>query len=516
MRGSFIHLLSSTAKKPWWSYATRKHYSTGLRNVAVIAHVDHGKTTLMDRLLRQCGAVIPHERAMDSITLERERGITIASKVTSISWKDNEFNMVDTPGHADFGGEVERVVGMVEGAILVVDAGEGPLAQTKFVLAKALKYGIRPILLLNKVDRPAVTEERCNEVESLVFDLFANLGATEEQLEFPVLYASAKEGWVSSTYTKNLSGDSKNMSQLLDAIIGHVPPPSANVDEPFQMLVSMMERDSYLGRVLTGRITSGVVRVGDKVHGIRGTDSGVVKIEEGKVVKLMKKKGTSMVSVDSAGAGDIVSMAGLSSPAIGHTVAHVEVMSALPTVELDPPTISMTFGVNDSPLAGRDGDHLTGGKICNRLMAEAETNLAINVLPSMSESYEVQGRGELQLGILIENMRREGFELSVSPPKVMYKMEKNNKLEPIEEVTIEVDEEHVGSVIEALSHRRGVVMDVGPVAGHVGRTRLSFTCPSRGLVGYRSVFSSVTRGTGFMHRAFLSMPFLFVIPSFPS
>ncbi|GMP67424.1 hypothetical protein CsSME_00027414 [Camellia sinensis var. sinensis] len=390
-----------------------------LRNVAVIAHVDHGKTTLMDRLLRQCGADIPHERALDSISLERERGITIASKVTSITWKENELNMVDTPGHADFGGEVERVVGMVEGAILVVDAGEGPLAQTKFVLAKALKYGIRPILLLNKVDRPAVSEERCNEVESLVFDLFANLGATEEQLDFPVLYASAKEGWASSIFTKNPPDDVKNMSELLDAIIRHVSPPTTNLDAPFQMMVSMMEKDFYLGRILTGRISSGIIRVGDRVHGLRKTDSGAEKIEEGKVTKLMKKKGTSIVLIDSAGAGDIISMAGLASPSIGHTVANVEVMTALPTVELDPPTISMTFGVNDSPLAGRDGTHLTGGRIGDRLMAEAETNLAINVIPGLSESYEVQGRGELQLGILIENMRREGFELSVSPPKVM-------------------------------------------------------------------------------------------------
>ncbi|TXG55078.1 hypothetical protein EZV62_020334 [Acer yangbiense] len=524
-----------------------------LRNVAVIAHVDHGKTTLMDRLLRQCGADIPHERAMDSISLERERGITIASKVTSISWKENELNMVDTPGHADFGGEVERVVGMVEGAVLVVDAGEGPLAQTKFVLAKALKYGIRPILLLNKVDRPAVSEERCNEVESLVFDLFANLGATEEQLDFPVLYASAKEGWASSTFTKDPPADAKNMSQLLDAIVRHVAPPKTSLEVPFQMLVededfccfilalllgqhpsfigtfsniidsavqvSMMEKDFYLGRILTGRVASGVVRLGDRVHGLRITDSGTEKIEEGKVLKLMKKKGTSIVLIDSAGAGDIISMAGMTKPSIGHTLANPEVTTALPTIELDPPTISMTFGVNDSPLAGRDGTHLTGGRIGDRLMAEAETNLAINVLPGLTETYEVQGRGELQLGlylitlhfffpflsILIENMRREGFELSVSPPKVMYKTENGVKLEPIEEVTIEVNEEHVGLVLEALSHRRAEVMDMGPVAGNVGRTKICLTCPSRGLVGYRSVFSSDTRGTGFMHRAFLSM-----------
>ncbi|OIW05994.1 hypothetical protein TanjilG_11681 [Lupinus angustifolius] len=557
-----------------------------LRNVAVIAHVDHGKTTLMDRLLRQCGADIPHERAMDSISLERERGITISSKVTSISWKEYELNMVDTPGHADFGGEVERVVGMVEGAILVVDAGEGPLAQTKFVLAKALKYGLRPILLLNKVDRPSVTEETCNEVESSVFDLFANLGATEEQLDFPVLYASAKDGWASTTFTKdppdqakNMSklldaivthvlppnaridapfqmlvvteetcnevessvfdlfanlgateeqldfpvlyasakdgwasttftkdppDQAKNMSKLLDAIVTHVLPPNARIDAPFQMLVSMMERDFYLGRILTGRIYSGVVRVGDRVHGLRNNDSVAEKIEDGKVVKLMKKKGTNMVPIDCAGGGDIVSMAGLASPSIGHTVATVEAMSVLPTVVLDPPTISMTFGVNDSPLAGRDGTHLTGGRIGDRLMAEAETNLAINVLPGLSESFEVQGRGELQLGILIENMRREGFELSVSPPKVMYKTENGQKLEPVEEVTIEVNDEHVGLVMEALSHRRAEVTDMGPVSGTVGRTRLSLTCPSRGLVGYRSVFSTDTRGTGFMHCAFLA------------
>ncbi|CAA7410165.1 unnamed protein product [Spirodela intermedia] len=476
-----------------------------LRNVAVIAHVDHGKTTLMDRLLRQCGADIPHERAMDSINLERERGITIASKVTSISWKESELNMVDTPGHADFGGEVERVVGMVEGAILVVDAGEGPLAQTKFVLAKALKYGLRPILLLNKVDRPSVSEETCNEVESLVFDLFANLGATEEQLDFPVLYASAKEGWASLTFTKSPDDGEKNMSALLDAIIKHVPAPSASLESPFQMLVSMMERDFYLGRILTGRIFSGVIQIGDRIHALRNTDKGTEKIEEGKITKLMKKKGTSMIMIDSAGAGDIISMAGLASPSIGHTVANVDVMTPLPTVELDPPTISMTFGVNDSPLAGRDGSHLTGGKIGDRLMAEAETNLAINVLPGLlSDSYEVQGRGELQLGILIENMRREGFELSVSPPRVMYKTEKGVKLEPIEEVTIEVSEDHVGLVMEALSHRRAEVLDMGPVPGSVDRTRMSLTCPSRGLVGYRSVFSSDTRGTGFMHRAFLT------------
>lgn len=476
-----------------------------IRNVAVIAHVDHGKTTLMDRLLRQCGADIPHERAMDSISLERERGITIASKVTSLSWNETELNMVDTPGHADFGGEVERVVGMVEGAILVVDAGEGPLAQTKFVVAKALKRGIRPILLLNKVDRPSVSEERCGEVESLIFDLFANLGASEEQLEFPVLYASAKEGWASQTFTKQPAADQRNMSALLDSILKYVPPPQGDLEAPFRMLVSMMERDVYLGRILTGRVTSGTVRVGDKVHGLCETDSGSQKIDEGRIVKVMKKKGTGTGMMDCAGAGDIISIAGLANPSLGHTISSVEVTTALPRVELDPPTISMTFSVNDSSLAGRDGKQLTSAKIGERLKAEAECNLAINVLAVPgTDSFEVQGRGEMQLGILIENMRREGFELSVSPPKVMYKIENGERFEPLEEVTIEVDEEHVGIVMEALSHRRCDLIDMGPCAGAEGRTRMSLICPSRGLVGYRSVFSADTRGTGFMHRAFQS------------
>ncbi|KAG6385365.1 hypothetical protein SASPL_154199 [Salvia splendens] len=499
-------LSSSNYRKPYLfsraSAFTRPFSSpTRLRNVAVIAHVDHGKTTLMDRLLRQC--YLPVDEAMSEVLL-LSQWYMMLDLVTSISLKENELNMVDTPGHADFGGEVERVMGMVEGAVLVVDAGEGPLAQTKFVLAKALKYGIRPLLLLNKVDWPSVTEERCSEVESLVFNLFDNLGATEEQLEFPVLYASAKEGWASSTYTKNPPEDARNMSELLDAIIRHVRPPITTLDAPFQMLVSMMEKDNYVGRILTGRIYSGILQVGDRVHGIHSTDSGTAKTEEGKLVKLMKKKGTSNVSIDSAGAGDIVSMAGLTSPVIGNSIANVGVMTALPTVDLDPPTISMTFGVNDSPLVGRDGTFLTGKQIGDRLMAESERNLALNVLPGLSDSYEVQGRGELQLGILIENMRREKFELSVSPPKVMYKIEKGQKLEPIEEVTVEVNEEHVGLVMEALSHRRGEITDMGPVPGSVGRTRVCLTCPSRGLVGYRSVFNSDTRGSGFMHRAFLS------------
>ncbi|KAH8960295.1 hypothetical protein BDL97_06G125000 [Sphagnum fallax] len=416
-----------------------------------------------------------------------------------------ELNVVDTPGHADFGGEVERVVGMVEGAVLVVDAGEGPLAQTKFVVAKALKLGLRPILLLNKVDRPSVTEQRCSEVETLVFDLFANLGASDEQLEFPVLYASAKEGWVSRAYTKCTEGEERTVAPLMDAIVEHVAAPHGDLHAPFRMLVSMMERDVYLGRILTGRIASGVVRVGDRVHGLRGTEGNSTPFDECKVVKLMKRKGTSTVLVDCAGAGDIVSVAGLSQPSIGHTVSAAEVTEALPAAAMDPPTISMTFSVNDSPLAGREGHQLTGPKIGERLMAEAESNLSIGVLPTAGQdAYEVQGRGELQLGILLENMRREGFELSVSPPAVMYKEENGKKLEPIEEVIIEVNDDHAGLIIEALSHRRAEFLEMGPCPETVGRTRLSFTCPSRGLVGYRSVFSTDTHGTGFMHRAFLT------------
>ncbi|KAH9560855.1 hypothetical protein CY35_06G129800 [Sphagnum magellanicum] len=403
------------------------------------------------------------------------------------------------------GAKVERVVGMVEGAVLVVDAGEGPLAQTKFVVAKALKLGLRPILLLNKVDRPSVTEQRCSEVETLVFDLFANLGASDEQLEFPVLYASAKEGWVSRAYTKCTEGEERTVAPLMDAIVEHVAAPHGDLHAPFRMLVSMMERDVYLGRILTGRIASGVVRVGDRVHGLRGTEGNSTPFDECKVVKLMKRKGTSTVLVDCAGAGDIVSVAGLSQPSIGHTVSAAEVTEALPAAAMDPPTISMTFSVNDSPLAGREGHQLTGPKIGERLMAEAESNLSIGVLPTAGQdAYEVQGRGELQLGILLENMRREGFELSVSPPAVMYKEENGKKLEPIEEVIIEVNDDHAGLIIEALSHRRAEFLEMGPCPEAVGRTRLSFTCPSRGLVGYRSVFSTDTHGTGFMHRAFLT------------
>lgn len=442
---------------------------------------------------------------MDSISLERERGITIASKYTSMAWGGVDLNVVDTPGHADFGGEVERVVGMVEGAILVVDAGEGPLAQTKFVVAKALKVGLRPILLLNKVDRPTVTAERCGEVESMVFDLFANLGASEEQLDFPVLYASAKEGWASRTFVKAPKEEERTMAPLLDAVLKFVPPPKGDLQAPFQMLVSMRENDNYFGRILTGRIASGAVRIGDKVHGLRNNGSTSEVVDVGKIVKLMKRRGTATVSVDCAGAGDIVSLCGLSNPTIGSTVSAIEVTTALPATEMDPPTISMTFSVNDSPLGGRDGNQLTGPKIGERLMAEAESNLSINVAATPGQdAFEVQGRGELQLGILIENMRREGFELSVSPPAVMYKFDRGTKLEPIEEVIIEVNDEHSGTVIESMSHRRGDLLDMCPCSESVGRTRLTFACPSRGLVGYRSVFNTETHGTGFMHRSFLN------------
>lgn len=417
------------------------------------------------------------------------------------------MNVVDTPGHADFGGEVERVVGMVEGCVLVVDAGEGPLAQTKFVVAKSLNLGIRPILLLNKVDRPSVTEQRCGEVESMIFDLFANLGATDSQLEFPVLYASAKMGWVSRTYTKGEdAGFQCSMAPLMETIAEHIPPPKGDLSSPFKLLVSMMDHDSYLGRLVTGRISSGVVRVGDRIHGLRSGEANTsVAFDEGKVIKLMKKNGMTSVLVNSAGAGDIVSIAGLSEPSIGHTVAAVDVTEALPAAAMDPPTLSMTFSVNDSPLGGRDGNQLTGPKIGERLMVESRSNLSIAVIPTpRQDAYEVQGRGELQLGILLENMRREGFELSVSPPAVLYKMENGKKLEPIEEVVIEVNDDHAGLVIEALSHRRAEMLDMGPCPESVGRTRLTFTCPSRGLVGYRSVFSTDTHGTGFLHRAFLT------------
>eukprot|EP00879_Flechtneria_rotunda_P027547 GHRR01029515.1.p1 GENE.GHRR01029515.1~~GHRR01029515.1.p1 ORF type:complete len:442 (+),score=127.91 GHRR01029515.1:889-2214(+) len=395
-----------------------------IRDFAIIAHIDHGKTTLMDRLLSQCGTTLTQDRAMDSTSMERERGITILSKYTSFMYKHYLINAVDTPGHADFGGEVERILGMVDGAVLLVDAVEGPLAQTKFVLAKALSRGLAPVVVLNKVDRPAATQSRCDTVASQLFDLFASLGATDEQLDFPLLYASAKQGWASLTLPQPnaLPAEGASMAPLLDALLKHVPPPQVSTTDPFALCVAMIERDSFVGRVATGRIQSGSLKLGDKVKVIQHQGGQV--IEQLKITRIEKRAGLSKVQVQSAVAGDVVSIAGPGDAAgIADTIAAPAVQHALDPGPIDPPTLSMVFSANDSPLAGRSGKAVTGRYIGQRLAQEAETSvsLTVNVLAGATEKYEVQARGEMQLAVIIEGLRREGIELAVAPPQVLFR-----------------------------------------------------------------------------------------------
>ncbi|EKX44547.1 hypothetical protein GUITHDRAFT_109662 [Guillardia theta CCMP2712] len=472
-----------------------------IRNIAIIAHVDHGKTTLVDKLLEAAKENIDNEdggdRAMDSMDLERERGITIMSKVTSMAWNGVKLNIVDTPGHADFGGEVERVMSMVDGVCLLVDATEGPMAQTKFVLMKALARGIKPLVVINKVDRDT---SRVDEVEGEVFDLMCNLGATDEQLDYTTVYASGRNGWATLSHP---DGPRENMNDLLDTIVKTVPKPSV-LDRPsFSMVVTMIEGDSFLGRICTGRVSSGVVKVGDTVQSLSADGQ---KVDTGRITKILARKGTGKVQLNSAKAGDIVQVAGLQKATVAHTICSPDVEEPLPSVAIDPPTLAMTFCPNDSPLAGKDklSTKLTSQMIGERLRAEAENNIAIRVAPSeeRSEAYDVMGRGELQLGILVENMRREGFELGVCPPQVLYKTgPKGEKLEPIEDVVVEVDDEFSGAVINKLSERKAVMTDMRPAA-ESGRTRITLECPTRGLLGYRSIFFTDTRGTGIMTRAF--------------
>jgi GTP-binding protein len=468
-----------------------------LRNLAIIAHVDHGKTTLVDQMLRQSGAVQAHqtmaERAMDSGDLERERGITILAKCTSVDWKDERFNIVDTPGHADFGGEVERILSMVDGALLLVDAAEGPMAQTKFVLTKALARGLCPIVVVNKVDKP---DGRPDEVVNEVFDLFAALDATEEQLDFPIIFASAKEGWAA----RGLDDPRDTLVPLFEAIAARVPLPVADKDAPFQMLATTLESDPYLGRILTGRIHSGRAKVNMTVRAL--SRDGKV-LETGRLSKLLAFRGLKRVPVDEAEAGDIIAIAGLANATVADTLAVPEVTEPLPSREVSPPTMAVTFAVNDSPLAGRDGDKVTGRMIGDRLMREAEGNVAIRISETAErDAYEVAGRGELQIGVLIETMRREGFELSISRPRVIYRNdpESGQRMEPIEEVVVDVDEEFAGAVVEKIGIRRGEMTDMRPSGG--GKTRVTFMVPSRGLIGYHGEFLTDTRGTGVMTRLF--------------
>ncbi len=467
-----------------------------LRNVAIIAHVDHGKTTLVDRLLQQSGTYRDNqrqvERAMGSNDLERERGITILAKATSILWKDTRINIVDTPGHADFGGEVERILNMVDGALVLVDAAEGPLPQTKFVVSKALRMGLKPIVVINKVDRP---DARATEVLNEVFDLFAALDATDEQLDFPILYGSAKQGWMSAT----LDGShDQGMTPLFELVLKHVKPPVVE-EGPFRLLGTILEPNPYLGRIITGRITSGTIKPNQQVKVL---DHDGKLIESGRVTKVLAFRGLERTPVDEAEAGDIVAIAGLPNATVAHTICAPEVEKPIPAQPIDPPTLAMTFRVNDSPLAGTEGDKVTSRVIRDRLLREAEGNVALRVREANeSDAMEVAGRGELQLGILIETMRREGFELSVSRPKVLLRRTEAGELEePIEEVVIDVDEEHSGVVVQKMSERKAELVEMRPSGGH--RTRLVFFAPTRGLIGYQGELLTDTRGTAIMNRLF--------------
>jgi GTP-binding protein len=469
-----------------------------IRNVAIIAHVDHGKTTLVDNLLKQAGAFRANqqvaERAMDRNDLERERGITILAKSTAVEWKGTKINIVDTPGHADFGGEVERILSMVDGAIVLCDAAEGPLPQTKFVLTKALARGLKPIVVINKVDRQ---DARADEVLNEVFDLFAALGATDEQLDFHTMFASGRQGWADLT----MDGPRKDLSPMFDLILSHVPAPTVDASAPFAMNASILEADNFLGRILTGRIEQGVARTNMPVRVLR--QDGTV-VETGRLTKLMTFSGLDRVPVDEVQAGDICAIAGLSDATIPDTIASPEVAEPLPAIPVDPPTLSMTFRINDGPLGGREGKKVTSRQIRDRLFKETEGNVAIKVKVSEEvDAFEVAGRGELQLGVLIETMRREGFELTIGRPRVLTRdnPETGEKEEPFEEALIDVDEAYSGVVVEKMSLRKGMMQDMRPSGG--GKVRLTFHIPSRGLIGYHGEFMTDTRGTGMMNRLFL-------------
>jgi len=470
-----------------------------LRNVAIIAHVDHGKTTLVDQLFRQSGTFRDNqrveERAMDSTDLEKERGITILAKCTSVDWHGVHINIVDTPGHADFGAEVERILSMVDGVILLVDAAEGPMPQTKFVTGKALALGLRPIVVVNKIDRP---DARPAEVLDEIFELFLNLDASDEQLDFPTLYASGRAGYA-GTQDSIRSGD---LTALFDAIVAHVPPPAVDPDGPFAMLVTLLNRDNFVGRVLTGRITSGRLTINMP---IRAIDPDGKVVEEGRATKIMAFRGLDRVPVEEAEAGEIVAIAGLTAATVANTIADPSVTEPLHAQPIDPPTLAMTFSVNDSPMAGREGTKVTSRMIRDRLLREAEGNVSFHITESADkDAFEVAGRGELQLGVLIETMRREGFELSISRPRVLFRdgadSASGGREEPFETVVVDVDDAYSSTVVSRIQLRKGELVEQRPSSG--GKTRLVFSAPSRGLIGYHGEFLSDTRGTGIMNRLF--------------
>ncbi len=468
-----------------------------MRNLAIIAHVDHGKTTLVDQLLKQAGTFRENqqvaERAMDRNDLERERGITILAKCTAVEWQGVKLNIVDTPGHADFGGEVERILSMVDGCVLLVDAAEGVLPQTKFVLTKALARGIRPIVLVNKVDRQ---DARPHEVHDEIFDLFANLGANDEQLDFPMLFASGRQGWAD----ESMDGPRQNLDAMFNLIVRHVPEPKVQPDAPFAMNASILEYDNFLGRILTGRIEQGTARMNMPVKVLRADGTTV---ETGRLTKLLTFRGLERVPVEEAHAGDIIAIAGLSDTTIPDTICSPDQPVPLPAIPVDPPTLAMTFRVNDGPLGGREGKKVTSRQIRDRLERETEGNVAIRVTVSTeTDAFEVAGRGELQLGVLIETMRREGFELTIGRPRVLMREnpETGVREEPFEEVLVDVDDAFTGVVVEKLSIRKAQMQDMRPSGG--GKTRLTFIMPSRGLIGYHSEFLTDTRGTGIMNRLF--------------
>ena len=468
-----------------------------MRKIAIIAHVDHGKTTLVDGLLRQSGTFRDNQKVaecvMDSNDLERERGITILSKCTSVNWNGTHINIVDTPGHADFGGEVERILSMVDGVVLLVDSSEGPMPQTKFVLGKALKLGLRPIVVINKADK---ADARVDEVLDEIFDLFVSLNANDQQLDFPVLYASGRNGWA----VKEMTDEKKDLSPLFQLILDYVPEPSCDLNAPFSMLATTLEANKFIGRLLTGKIQTGTLHVNDTVKVLNGENQ---ELERVRISKILAYRGLERVALEEAHAGDIVAVAGIVKGTVADTICALDVNQSIKAQPIDPPTLAMTFSINDSPLAGREGDKVTSRMIWDRLCKEAEGNIALKISRTdSSDSFEVAGRGELQLGVLIETMRREGFELSISRPRVLMKRDENGQLlEPFEEVVVDVDEEFSGTVVEKLGQRKAELVEMIP--SQIGnKVRLIFNAPSRGLIGYHSEFLTDTRGTGIMNRIF--------------